>query len=182
MSISLFRSAFVRVAVAFVALCLLSGAALDEDALPLHEKLEQLRPFLAITWKGDLSDPGSKLRRFDVVRYDRTLNGEVIRMLHSINDGDLGGEMVIRYNEAAKRVEYHYFTSAGFLTTGSIRFNGRAFVAEDDEQAGQVPMRMERRIKGDRMISKTQMFRDGGWTRGTEQFYVAAPEEKIRYR
>lgn len=158
------------------------GRAAGEVPLPLHQELEPMRPFLGITWRGDLTDPGSKHRRFDVVRYDRTLNGEVIRMLHSVNNGDLGGEMLIRYNEEAGRVEYHYFTSAGFLSTGTIRFRGLGFVAEDDVKDGQVPMRTLRRIDGDRLVSSTQMLRDGRWTKGTEQFYEPAPDEKIRYR
>lgn len=178
------ESTLVRYFLLLMMICVPAGMnhAAEEDLLPLHQALEPMRPFLGVTWRGDLTDPGSKHRRFDVVRYDRTLNGEVIRMLHSVNNGDLGGEMLIRYNEDAGRIEYHYFTSAGFLTTGSIRFRGTGFVAEDDVKEGQVPMRTLRRIEGDRLVSSTQMLRDGRWTRGTEQFYEPAPDEKIRYR
>jgi hypothetical protein len=176
------RVAWMSVLLMMVLLFPGGSRAAEEEPLPLHQALEPMRPFLGITWRGDLTDPGSKRRRFDVVRYDRTLNGEAIRMLHSVNNGDLGGEMLIRYDEEDARVEYHYFTSAGFLTTGSIRFRGRSFVAEDDVKEGQVPMRTVRRLDGDRLVSSTQMLRDGRWTRGTEQFYEPAPDEKIRYR
>lgn len=175
----------LRFLVPIVAVVLLSAAAPPPEpveVLPLHPELEPLRPFLGVTWRGDLSDPGSAVKRFDVVRYDRTLNGELIRMLHSVNNGDLGGEMLIRWNEEAGRLEYHYFTSAGFYTTGVIRMRGRSLIAEDINADGKPGMRTIRGLRGEFLVSRTQMFVKGRWTRGSEQIYEPAPDEKIRYR
>jgi hypothetical protein len=176
------RSVVLRLLMALLLPLYAPGFVVAEEDLPLHPKLEELRPFLGVTWKGDLSDPGAKARRTDIVRYDRTLNGEVVRMLHSMNNGDFGGEMIIRFSEEKEAVEYHYFTSAGFYVQGIMTFRGGRMIAEDRDAQGQPVIRTVRSLKGERLISKTQMYRDGGWTQGTEQFYEPAPEEKIRYR
>lgn len=167
---------------AFFFLVTSAPATVAEEVLPLHPKLERLRPFLGVTWRGDLRDPGTKNRRIDVVRYDRTLNGEVVRMLHSMNNGDLGGEMVIRFSDEKDAVEYHYFTSAGFYVQGIMTFRGGRMIAEDQDAEGRPVLRTERWRKGDALVSVTRMYREGEWTRGTEQIYEPAPDEKIRYR
>jgi len=170
---------------ALAVFCLVAGVPATtqaEEVMPLHPELERLRPFLGVTWRGDLSDPGTKIRRSDIVRYDRTLNGEAVRMLHSVNDGEFGGEMIIRFSDEKDAVEYHYFTSAGFYVQGIMTLRRGRMIAEDRDAEGRAVLRTERWLKGESLVSMTRMYRDGKWTRGTEQFYAPAPDEKIRYR
>jgi hypothetical protein len=174
----------IRSALTLACVCL-AVTAWSADKLPLHPELEPMRPFLGITWRGERMDPGADRPRVEVVRYDRTLNGEVIRMLHSINNGDLVGEMVIRWNENSGHAEYHYFTSAGYYTTGLVTFDKRSFTIEEQPSAadtGTPPMRTVRRLSRGRLLSSSHLFVNERWTEAEPSIYVAAPEEKLRFR
>src|SRR5262245_4598347 len=56
------------------------------------------------------------------MRWERALNGKAVRVLHSVNDGAYGGETIFRWNEKKQEVTYHYFTTAGFMTVGTLSF------------------------------------------------------------
>ncbi len=54
-----------------------------------------------------------------------------MRILHSINDGEYGGETIVTWDAEKKSVVYHYFTTAGFATTGTMAFeNGKVLTNE----------------------------------------------------
>lgn len=49
-----------------------------------------------------------------------------VRIFHSIDDGEYGGETIVRSDEEKKSVVYHHSTTAGFATTGTMTFeNGK---------------------------------------------------------
>ena len=64
-----------------------SLAAVAAEELPLNAHLEPLRPLLEKTWKGTFKDSKPDKPTVDVQRWERVLNGQAIRILHSINDG-----------------------------------------------------------------------------------------------
>jgi hypothetical protein len=96
----------------------LSGA----DRPPLEPRLEPLRPFLDKTWKGTFKDSKPENPIVDVMRWERALNGKAVRVLHSVNDGAYGGETIFRWDSTKQVVTYYYFTTAGFMTVGSVSF------------------------------------------------------------
>ena len=56
----------------------------------LSAELEPLRPFLATTWRGSLSESQGK-QSIDVAQWRRALNGTAINIVHSVNNGEYGG-------------------------------------------------------------------------------------------
>lgn len=86
----------------------------------LDEHLEALRPFLAKTWRGQFKDSKRDQPMFDIARWERALNGKAVRVLHSIDDGRYGGESIIHWDSEKNQISYHYFTTAGFYTTGTM--------------------------------------------------------------
>jgi len=52
----------------------------------LSAELEPLRPFLATTWRGNLSE-GQGKQSIDVSQWRRALNGTAIKIVHSVNNG-----------------------------------------------------------------------------------------------
>ncbi|PYL41545.1 MAG: hypothetical protein DME29_10475, partial [Verrucomicrobia bacterium] len=76
-----------------------SLAAVAAEELPLNAHLEPLRPLLEKTWKGTFKDSKPDKPTVDVQRWERALNGQAIRILHSINDGAYGGETLLIWDE-----------------------------------------------------------------------------------
>src|SRR5262249_9199059 len=80
----------------------------------LNPHLAPLRPFLGKTWKGVFNGSNPDKPTVDVARWERALNGQAVRLLHSINQGVYGGETLFVWNEKAQKVEFFYFTTAGY--------------------------------------------------------------------
>lgn len=72
----------------------------------LHEKLEIFRPFLNSHWEGDLTAPGKDKKMIDRSVWSRALNGQAIKTVHSINDGEYGGETMIFWDQKQGKVVY----------------------------------------------------------------------------
>jgi hypothetical protein len=109
---------------AIVAFCSTAPAAVfGADQLPLDSRLDPLRPLVGKTWKGDCKNSMPENPIVDVARWERALNGKAVRVLHSINDGAYGGETIFMWHEKRAAVGFHYFTTAGFMTAGSVTFD-----------------------------------------------------------
>src|SRR5438067_2233234 len=109
-----------------------SLAAVAAEELPLNAHLEPLRPLLEKTWKGTFKDSKPDKPTVDVQRWERALNGQAIRILHSINDGAYGGETLLIWDEPRKIISFYYFTTGGFMTTGTLEPRGGKFITHED--------------------------------------------------
>src|SRR6187397_1221034 len=108
---------------AVVLLAIIAALAIDaraDETGKLDEALEPLRPFLGKTWRGEFKNSTPEKPVFDVSRWERALNGKAIRVLHSVNEGAYGGESIIMWDKEKQVVAYHYFTTGGFTTTGTM--------------------------------------------------------------
>src|SRR2546430_16124359 len=97
----------------------------------LDPRLEALRPLLDKTWRGEFANSKPEKPTIDVMRWERALNGKAVRVLHSVNDGVYGGETIIRWDENKQAVTYHYFTTAGFMTAGTMSFKDGKVVTHE---------------------------------------------------
>ncbi len=104
-----------------LAVVLLAANALAAETGSLEEHLEPLRPFLGKTWRGEFKGAGPDKPTVDVSRWERALNGQAVRIVHSINDGVYGGESIVQWDKELGQVRYHYFTTAGFSTVGTLQ-------------------------------------------------------------
>ena len=152
----------------------------------LNEHLEPFRPFLGKTWRGELKEPGATTVKIDVARWERALNGEAIRTLHSVDDGAYGGESIIIWDATQKKLIYFYFTTAGFRTTGFFLLEGKQFVAEEEvtgSAQGITKVRSISEIREDgAMVNKSEYFKDGKWVPGHERVYREDPRAEVRFR
>src|SRR4051812_37431787 len=83
-------------------------AASEQPSIDTH--LEKLQPLLGKTWKGAFANSKPDKPTVDVMKWERILNGQAVRILHSINDGVYGGETIIRWDKEKQAVVYYYFT------------------------------------------------------------------------
>ena len=163
----------------------MSTTAADNQP-PLDSHLEPLRPLLGKTWKGVFNGSKPEKPTVDVARWERALNGQAVRLLHSINQGAYGGETLFLWNEKSKAVEYFYFTTAGFMTTGTMEVkNGKIETRETvkGEAGGVTEVRGTSEIlAGGKFHVKAEYLKNGEWSLGHEVTYEEDPTSQVVFK
>jgi hypothetical protein len=151
----------------------------------LDPNLEPLRPWLGKTWKSDAATNGGKTT-VDVARWERALNGKAVRMLHSINDGEYGGETIATWDEKKQSIVYQYFTTAGFITSGTIKAEEDRIVTHETvsgNAGGVTEVRGTVEMKPDATYRiATEYLKDGKWEPARDVIYREDPEAKVVFR
>jgi hypothetical protein len=176
-----FKTRIIVVSAAFfLAAAELLGA---EPQSNLNPHLEALRPLLGKTWRGVFENSKPEKPTVDVARWERTLNGQAARMIHSINNGVYGGETLFVWNEKNQIVEYYYFTTAGFMTTGTMQIKGNRIETHEQVKGsadGITEVRATSEIRGDGTFHvKAEYFKKGEWTLGHEATYHEDPSAQV---
>lgn len=156
---------------------------LSQDALSDH--LNPLRPFLG-TWKGKVSENKSGEPVFDISRWERILNGNGIRILHSVNDGAYGGETIIVWDKNKASLVFYYFTTAGFHTEGTIKIeNGKMksheYVEGNENGITEVEATSEI-ISEMKMKTTSRFFQNNQWGEESTATYIFDPEAEIIFK
>jgi hypothetical protein len=141
---------------------------------------------LGKTWKGEFKDSTPDKPVVDVARWERALNGQAVRHLHSINDGVYGGETIFTWDEKAQKVIYHYFTTAGFMTKGTIAFtDGKIITSEQvtGDADGVTEVRGTTEILPDGTFHvKAEYLKQGQWQPGHEATYHESPTSTVNFK
>jgi hypothetical protein len=163
-------------------------AAPVAQAAELDKNLAPLAPFVGKTWRGELSPPGAAKPVVDVSRFELALGGRAVRSLHSINDGEYGGETLFAWDGEKKAIVYTYFTTGGFYTTGTVEPSAEKGVLQFHElvkgtATGPREVKSTSRILRDgRLHVKSQHLKDGQWVDGHEVRYVEDPKAVVRFK
>ncbi len=150
----------------------------------LIPELEQLRSYLNTTWKGEFV--GSEKSMSDVQKWERILNGTHIRIMHSLNDGEYGGESIIYWDKQNKTIAYYYFTTAGFFTHGTMKMEDGKFISrekvEGDANGITEVKNVTEILEDGRLRSKAFFFKNGEWIDGHEIIYHQDPEAELIFK
>ena len=161
-----------------------AGALAAEPAL--QAELEGLRPFLDKTFRGELPASKSGKKQIDVQHWERALNGRAIRNLHSINNGEYGGETIIYWDSARKQIRYWYFTTAQYFSEGSITIDGRSFSAHETvtgDPDGVTEVKSTGTLGADGIYrTESQYLENGTWVPGHGGSYREAPDARVIFR
>ena len=151
----------------------------------LEPHLEPLRGWLGKTWKQQPTE-GATNGKIDVARWERALNGKAVRILHSVNDGEYGGETIATWDEGRKSVVYHYFTTAGYTTTGTMNFQGGKMVTNEKvagNAGGVTEVRGTAEIAADGTFRmKTEYLKEGKWQPGRDATYREDANAKVVFK
>jgi hypothetical protein len=168
--------------------CLGAALAMAEVESPptLNPRLEPLRPLLGKTWKGVFKGSKPEKPTIDVQRWERALNGQAVRLLHSINEGTYGGETLFLWNDKSKTVEYYYFTTAGFMTTGTLevkegKIQTHEQVKGDAGGVTEIRATSEMLPEG-KLHVKAEYLKNGQWTLGHEVTYQEDPASQVVFK
>jgi len=150
------------------------GLAQAEPAT-LNPHLEPLRPLLDKTWKGVFNGSKPEKPTVDVAKWERALNGQAIRMLHSVNDGVYGGETLFLWDAKKSSIVYYYFTTAGYMTTGTLEMkDGKMITFEEvqGEAGGVSAVRAANEfLPNGKFHVKAEYCKNGEWMLGHEVTY-----------
>lgn len=152
----------------------------------LDAPLRPFEPFIGKTWKGKFKGPSDDEPVFDISRWERALNGKAIRILHSLNEGQYGGESLIFWDSQREEIISIYVTTAGFYTEGTITFEGSKFHSHEfvkGNQNGITEVRAVGELLPDGSLqSKSQYLQNGEWTEWQEVVYREDPSAKVIFK
>ena len=175
------RGITVLVACAAAALSL-AGA----DTPSLNPHLAPLAPLLGKTWKGTFKDSKPDHPVIDVAHWERALNGQAVRQIHSINGGAYGGETMFIWDEKKQAVAYYYFTTGGFMTTGTLQVKDGHFVTSEQvsgDADGVTEVRATSEIQADgKFHVKAEYLKQGQWVTGHEVTYAEDPTGDVIFK
>jgi hypothetical protein len=162
--------------------CLLPAA----DTGSLIEPLEPFRPLLDKTWRGEFKKSTPEKPLFDTARWERALNGTAIRVLHSVNDGAYGGETLIQWNKEKKQIVYHYFTTAGFNTSGTMTITGTTFTSHEKVSGGAggvTDVRAQSELRPDgKLLVKADYFKNDEKVSNREVLYQEDTKASVKFK
>jgi hypothetical protein len=179
------RMTSIRPVVLLALTLAMACAASAAEQGTLNENLEPLRPWLGKTWKSDPTTSGGKTT-VDVSRWERALNGKAVRMLHSINDGEYGGETIATWDDKKKSIVYQYFTTAGFSTSGTIKAEDGKIVTHETvsgNAGGVTEVRGTAEMRGDGTYRiKTEYLKDSKWEPARDVVYREDPNATVVFK
>jgi hypothetical protein len=153
----------------------------------LQAELEVFRPFLDSHWEGDLTEPGKDKKMIDRSIWSRALNGQAIKTVHSINDGEYGGETMIFWDQKQKKIAYYYFTTAGFYTHGTMTYNAATQSIEalenvENNKQGITQVRSSSVLDEKGMLKvSSEYLQNEKWVKGHSALYKRVPKTEVKF-
>jgi hypothetical protein len=168
----------------FLALAVATSSAIGQDSLSVH--LRPLAPFLGKTWRGEFKQSTPQKPMFDVAKWERALNGQAIRIMHSVNDGSYGGETIVVWDSKEQSLVFTYFTTAGFYTNGTVRVEDCTLITHEyvtGNTEGITEVKSTSVILPDgSMRTRSSYFRNSAWEDGHEILYREDPSAEVVFR
>ncbi len=149
-----------------------------KGSAPFDNELQKFENYLG-GWSAEFSVRAGEPPVKDVTLFEKVLNGKALRTTHSVNNGAYGGESYVLWNAKASRLEFYYFTTANFFTTGWMEFTGpNTFVAyenvtgESKTSSGITQVKSTSELGGDKMTVSTSYLKNGEWTPAEKRQYT----------
>ena len=141
----------------------------------LSEHLNGMKPFIGNTYKGNFINSTKENPMFDVLSFERALNGNAIKVIHSVNNGEFGGETMIMWNPEKGGLQSWYFTSAGSLTIQNVQIKKNTFISIENVERNQNGITKVKTIievfNGDQIKKRTKYLMNNLWKDGSETLY-----------
>jgi hypothetical protein len=152
----------------------------------VNPHLAPLSFLLRKTWKGEFSSSTPDKPMVDVMRWEPALNGNAIRVVHSVNDGEYGGETMILWDPARSKIIYFYFTTSGFYTRGTLDAGEGHYTTHEEVTGntnGITAVKSHTHTTPNGKVSvESQYFRNGTWVEGHSVIYSEAPAAEVVFQ
>tara|TARA_B110001452_G_C15125030_1_gene392094 strand:- start:328 stop:855 length:528 start_codon:yes stop_codon:yes gene_type:complete len=171
----------IKKIITLTSLFLMTCQALAEEQ-SLTGKLKIFEGYLG-TWEASFDVAKGKPPVVDVATWERALNGKALRTLHSINNGEYGGESLIFFDNTKGQIVFYYFTTAEFYTTGTIEITSEnAFVAYEDvsgNEDGITKVKSTSTLINKGIKVSTAYLKNGEWTKPEERLYKRSSKQVV---
>ncbi|MFO1063511.1 MAG: hypothetical protein U0892_06560 [Pirellulales bacterium] len=158
----------------------------SSDAKAISEHLKPFAPLLGKTYRGVFKNSTPDKPMIDVSRWERAMNGNAVRILHSLNDGMYGGESILIWDTEKKKLACWYFTTAGFRTEGIVELDGdrKWIITEKVIGASNVSeVRSVSELTPDGKLSiRAEFFENGKWEVKRETVYEESPGSEVKFK
>lgn len=152
----------------------------------IHPKLLGFKDFLGKTWQGEFPNSSKENPQIDVQHWELILQGQAIKIRHSINDGEYGGESILVYNAKKDIIEFYYFTTAGFYTHGTMTVKNNIYTSHEyvigNEDGITEVKSVATLLENGNIHVKSSYFKKGKWEEdsGHDLVYKLSPESKVK--
>ena len=158
----------------------------DDSKKELSDPLKQFEQYIGKTFKGEFANSTPEKPVHDILHYERALNGIAIRAIHSVNNGEYGGESIIMWDADQESLVSWYFTTAGFYTQATMHFEDGNLISiedvtENDNGITQVKAIVEFLPNG-QMHTTSKYHMNGKWIDGHEIYYKEAPDAEVIFK
>ena len=139
----------------------------------VYAPMEIFAPLSGRTYQGEGTGPDGEPIT-DIVTYNFILGGRAFQATHKLKNSSYGGRTIFFFDEGAKKYIFHYFTTAGFHTTGDVEPTDTGFSAVESVAGHEsiVQVRSEIIIDGDVIrVAANYIDKDGETAEGGERIY-----------
>ena len=112
--------------------CLVGKNESDDGKKNLSSHLKPFENHIGKIFKGEFANSTLEKPVYDISRWERALNGNAIRIMHSANDVEYGGESIIMWDAKKESLVSWYFTTAGFYTQATLQFEDEKLISIED--------------------------------------------------
>ena len=172
----------------FICVVLTFGLLISQDnkMSNLSEHLKPFEPYIGKTFKGEFATSTEENPIFDVSHWERILNGMAIKITHSVNDGEYGGESIITWDTKKNSLVSSYFTTAGFTTNALMHFEDDKLISIEEVTGNQSGItKVKATIKllpnGD-LHNSSKYFMNNQWVDGHTIYYKEDPKAKVIFK
>ncbi len=158
----------------------------QDETDSLNEHLKVFQPMVGKTFVGEFANSTPEKPLIDVSRWERAMNGQAVRVLHSVNDGEYGGETILMWDRKLEKIAFWYFTTAGFYTTGTMDIDGNTWSATEEVTGNKQGITQVKSVstiqENGEMHIKTEYLTNGEWTLGRDMTYRPSTEAEVKFR
>ncbi len=152
----------------------------------LSNHLKGLDPFIGKTFKGIFINSTPDKPNFDIKHWDRALNGNVVRITNSVNNGEYGGERLILWDPEQESLVSWYFSTAGIISNSVVEIEKNKLISIEDVSNNDNGILKIKTIyfltKNGNLMYKIKYFMDDIWVDGYEMIYEVDLKAEVIFK
>tara|TARA_A100001037_G_scaffold91485_1_gene82889 strand:- start:917 stop:1453 length:537 start_codon:yes stop_codon:yes gene_type:complete len=166
--------------------CLFSQKEPESTQNVLSENLKPFQAFISKTFKGEFANSTPEKPVYDISRWERALNGNAIRIMHSVNNGEYGGESIVMWDTKKESLVSWYFTTAGFYTQATLYFEDEKLISIEDVTGNENGITQVKAIieflPDGQLLNSAMYLMNGNWVDGHKIHYNETPDAQVVFR
>ena len=174
------------ISIIFLTSCLFSQSDSQSAHNILSNNLKPFEAYIGKTFKGEFANSTPEKPVYDISHWERALNGNAIRIMHSVNNGEFGGESIVMWDTQKETLVSWYFSTAGFYTNATVHFKDDKLISIEDVSGNengitQVKAIIEFLPNGE-LLNSSKYFMNGSWVDGHKIHYIETSDARVVFK